>query len=98
MPRAAPTDPVTLAVERRILSGDTFTYSDLCAVVVREGGNETKDRTADRTVQRLRKRGLISFFRQRGSKAPIWTLTEEGHNLKSAVDNLLGLKEAVYGR
>lgn len=64
------------ALEQRMLSGDPFTYGGLSRTrkttfvgddVFRDGDH---DRLIDRTIQRLRRKGLIAFRRD-GSKV-IW--------------------------
>jgi alkylated DNA nucleotide flippase Atl1 len=54
-------------VERRIQSGEPFTYGMLCALL---GGNDT-GRVADKTIQRYRKKGWIQIIGSRG-RAPLW--------------------------
>lgn len=64
------------ALEHRMLNGGPFTYGQLC--VWREkiehnggrGGDE--DRLIDRTIQKLRRQGLIAF--QRAGNATVWNL------------------------
>lgn len=57
-------------LEARMLSGEPFTYVELCM----SRPNNDADRLVDRTIQRLRKRGLIAFKRVRGR--PIWRAVE----------------------
>lgn len=66
------------AIEARMLSGGAFTYKGLSRDrkatftgddVFRDGDH---DRLIDRTIQKLRRRGLIEF--QRVGRDTIWTL------------------------
>lgn len=59
-------------LEARMLSGEPFTYSGLSAArkqtftgedIFRDGDH---DRLIDRTIQKLRRKGLIAFTRERG--------------------------------
>ena len=50
-------------VEARMLSGEPFTYGDLSD---ERGTARDSDRLLDRTIQRLRKRGLIAWRREEG--------------------------------
>lgn len=68
-------------IEARMLSGEPFSYGPLCHVrkmaimedsgdIVRDGDH---DRLIDRTIQKLRRKGLIAFERKAGRV--IWTAT-----------------------
>jgi hypothetical protein len=62
-------------IERRMLSGEPFTYGGLVTARARQGkGGQTgdSDRLIDRTIQKLRRRGLIAFTRANGSV--VWSL------------------------
>ena len=48
-------------LEARMLSGEPFTYGSLCA---EQGDILDKDRTIDKAIQRLRRKGLIAFTRE----------------------------------
>lgn len=48
-------------LEARMLSGEPFTYGGLCA---EQGDTLDKDRTIDKAIQRLRRKGLIAFARE----------------------------------
>lgn len=61
--------PDQQALETRMLSGEPFTYGGLCeayGVAV----EENKSRLIDRTIQKLRRKGLIAYRRERG--AVVW--------------------------
>lgn len=66
------------AVYARIRSGRPFTYLELCGVVMRNGGDEGKYRTADRAIQWHRRKGWIAFERVKGERSPVWSLTDAG--------------------
>lgn len=56
-------------IEARMLSGEPFTYAELCVWRGRAEGNPKwpdSDRRIDRTIQKLRRKGLISFRREGG--------------------------------
>jgi hypothetical protein len=54
-------------VEARILSGEPFTYGALCDWRLGTGDQgENRDRLIDRSIQRLRRKGLIAFKREGG--------------------------------
>jgi hypothetical protein len=63
---------VQTTVERRILSGEPFTYGGLLG----ELGSSDEDRSVDRTIQKFRRRGLISFRRE--GRHVLWTRTADG--------------------
>ena len=65
------------AVEKRMLSGDPFTYGELVAIHAKDGGDEGKDRLVDKTIQRWRRKGWVEICGRRG-KAPLWHLTPLG--------------------
>ena len=63
-------------IEARMLSGQPFTYSGLCALRKQtfEIGSPVHgdhDRLIDRTIQKLRRKGLIAFKREKG--LVVWT-------------------------
>ena len=63
-------------IEARMLSGEPFTYGGLVSrrSKLGEGGVcGDDDRLIDRTIQKLRRRGLISF--QRAGNVTTWSLT-----------------------
>ena len=60
-------------IESRMGNGKPFCLMDLY-IFPQAGFNA--DRIADRAIQRWRKRGWISFERQKG--VPVWSLTETG--------------------
>lgn len=66
-----PSDILT-KVEKRIVSGEPFTYGGLCAL----NPNEAKDRLVDKTLQRWRRNQLITFTRE--GRQVLWSLTELG--------------------
>jgi hypothetical protein len=59
-------------IETRMLSGEPFTYGGLCAwrATAERMPGDTRhydhDRLIDRTIQKLRRKGLIAFTRERG--------------------------------
>lgn len=65
--------PDTTKLEKRMLSGEPFSYGGLC-LSAREGdfGDLGKDgsRKIDATIQKLRKKGKIAFKREGG--ATVW--------------------------
>jgi transcription initiation factor TFIIIB Brf1 subunit/transcription initiation factor TFIIB len=63
-------------LERRLLSGEPFTYGEMCAYARRLGLDEEHHRAVDKTIQRFRKRGWISFVRV--GRSPLWTATAVG--------------------
>lgn len=60
-------------VESRMLSGEPFTYGELCAAFT---SDDDRSRTIDRTIQKFRRKGLITF--ERKGKRIVWTATEAG--------------------
>ncbi|MFG1371538.1 hypothetical protein V5F32_05115 [Xanthobacter oligotrophicus] len=68
--------PVVAAIEARMFDGTPFTYSGLSAVSEVSGGDEARDRVADRTIQKWRRRGWIQMKRE--GREVIWRLTFEG--------------------
>ena len=58
-------------IEDRMRSGEPFTYGDLRAFTLNaaDGG-----RTADKTIQKWRRKGWIEMHGRRG-RAPLWRLT-----------------------
>lgn len=70
------------AIEAVIFSGLPFTYMRLAAINVDHGGDESKDRLADRTLQKHRRKGLIAFTRE--GRAVVWRLTDTGAEAASA--------------
>lgn len=59
--------------------GEPFTYGDLSAINAASGGDEGKDRLADKTIQKWRRNGWIEMHGRRG-RAPLWRLTGLGRN------------------
>ena len=60
------------AIERRMSNGKPFTYGELCRLGPRpvgEGG-----RTADKIIQKWRRKGWIVFTRE--GRNTVWRLTE----------------------
>ncbi|ABS68828.1 hypothetical protein Xaut_3600 [Xanthobacter versatilis] len=80
--------PMATAVENRMMDGTPFTYSGLAAVSEAAGGDEARDRVADRTIQKWRRRGWISF--RRIKREVVWSLTAEGEDEKER-------REAAHG-
>ncbi|AFU87567.1 hypothetical protein CcrKarma_gp050 [Caulobacter virus Karma] len=64
------------AVLARIESGEPFTYAGLSAVNDAAGGNEARDRLADRTIQKYRRKGWITFTRE--GRYVVWRPTPAG--------------------
>lgn len=64
------------ALTKRMLSGEPFTYSELVALNNRHGGREDDDRLADKTIQKWRRAGRISYVRL--GRATYWSLTDLG--------------------
>lgn len=64
-------------IEERMLSGEPFTYGSLCRWRGDQAGNRylsrDDDRLVDRTIQKLRRKGLIAFERVGGKV--IWSPT-----------------------
>lgn len=60
------------AIEARMLSGEPFTYGGMCARF--DVGD--RGRTTDKTIQRLRRRGLISYRRIPG-QGVVWATVEK---------------------
>lgn len=61
------------AIEGRMRSGEPFTYGELCAVGLANGGNENRDRLADKTIQKWRRKGWIEMRGgQVRGRAPLW--------------------------
>lgn len=50
-------------IETRMLSGEPFTYGGLASAFEGQGPGDVS-RLVDRTIQKLRKKGLIAFKRQ----------------------------------
>lgn len=57
-------DDIKQKIETRMLNGQPFTYGDLCAEM-RTAGRDV-DRKIDQTIQKLRKKGKISYSRVGG--------------------------------
>lgn len=66
----------TAAIKKRMITGEAFTYAGLCGISTAQGGDEGKDRNADRAIQRWRKKGWIEFTRE--GRLVVWKLTEKG--------------------
>lgn len=67
---------VRFEIEARMLSGAPFTYSGLMLerVAAGQGGRcGDDDRLIDRTIQKLRRKGLIAFTRE--GRATVWRPT-----------------------
>ena len=64
------------AVTAYIFSGEPFTYADLCGVNLLTGGDEGKDRVADKSIQKWRRKGYIAFTRE--GRNVVWRLTPNG--------------------
>lgn len=64
------------AAVTRMLNGEPFTYAGIGAVVSSCGAHEGRDRIADRTIQRWRRKGWIAFTRE--GRSVVWRLTELG--------------------
>lgn len=75
------TNPEQALWEARMLSGEPFTYGQLCARRRATAAPEDRfkhddhDRLIDRTIQKLRRKGLIAFTRE-GSKV-VWRAVSE---------------------
>ena len=67
---------------QRMLKGDPFTYSSLCVYRgVRLEGRQCaydEDRLVDRTIQKLRKAGKITFTRE--GRSVVWRPVTAQHN------------------
>ncbi|CAM2952938.1 hypothetical protein [Brevundimonas diminuta] len=61
-------------LETRMLSGEPFTYGGLCATYGKEL-NEDRTRVIDKTIQRLRRKGLIAFTRE--GRSTVWRPTQQ---------------------
>jgi hypothetical protein len=66
-------------IERRMVSGEPFTYGELCRL---PGLGRDDDRLADKTIQRWRRKGWISFIRF--DRSPLWSLTDAGRTMLAA--------------
>uniref|UniRef100_A0AB74UM61 Uncharacterized protein n=1 Tax=Caulobacter phage BL57 TaxID=3348355 RepID=A0AB74UM61_9VIRU len=64
------------AVIAQIESGEPFTYHTLSVVNDAAGGNEARDRLADRTIQKYRRKGWITFTRE--GRYVVWRPTPAG--------------------
>ena len=71
-PNATELEKEADTVEARMSRGGPFTYGELCSLL---GGNDN-NRVADKTIQKWRKKGWISYTRERGRV--VWRLTAEG--------------------
>lgn len=67
-----PLERIVEAIE----SGTPFTYGGLSTINDAFGGNESRDRLADRTIQKYRRKGLIEFVRENGRV--VWRPTDAG--------------------
>lgn len=63
-------------IEARMANGRPFTYAELCVLARLHGNHENRSRLCDKTVQRWRRRGLISFTRE--GRSAVWRLTDAG--------------------
>lgn len=67
-------------IERRIMSGEPFTFGDLWQEANEAGGQPRMDtdspnyRLADRTIQKYRRKGLIDWRKEDGKT--VWRLTD----------------------
>ena len=59
------------AIECRMSSGEPFTYGELCRIQPRPFGED--GRTADKTIQKWRRKGWIAFTRE--GRSTVWRLT-----------------------
>ncbi|CCG43355.1 hypothetical protein [Magnetospirillum molischianum] len=59
-------------IENRMLSGEPFTYGDLCRYF---DNGEKHGRLIDQIIQRLRKKGMIAFTRV--GRQVIWKRVEK---------------------
>lgn len=57
----------TTELEARMLSGEPFTYGQLCSQFGEHKFGAGYDRRIDATIQKLRKKGKIAFKREGGS-------------------------------
>lgn len=73
--RAADREPIIAEIERRIFSGEPFTFHDL------HRGIDNAYREADRLIQKHRKKGFIAF--ERRGRDSIWSLTNAGKEEKT---------------
>lgn len=62
-------------LEERMLSGRPFTYMSLCIEL--DSSMMGGARIVDRAIQKLRRKGLIAFHREKGVKSPIWQAVEK---------------------
>lgn len=69
-------------IEARMASGEEFTFQQLWLSFETGNDQENVYRLVDRTIQKWRKAGLISFVRQ-GNRV-IWSLTDEGKSARKA--------------
>lgn len=62
-------------IEARMASGEPFTFGELHSLIDLSD-KERSYRLADRTIQKWRKRGLISFVKN--GRDVVWSLTDSG--------------------
>lgn len=62
-----------MEIENRMRSGEPFTFMHLHSL---SGYQSDTYRLADRTIQKWRRKGWISFVRK--GHTPVWSLTELG--------------------
>jgi hypothetical protein len=67
------------AMKVRMLSGEPWTYGELGSVAIRAGGIE---RDADRYMQKWRRKGWASFWRD--GRRTVWSVTDLGRTVHAA--------------
>lgn len=67
-------DEAKTALEPRMLSGEPFTYGGL-RDAFGDAVREDRTRLIDRTIQKLRRKGLITYRREGG--AVVWRIVQE---------------------
>jgi hypothetical protein len=70
-------------IEKRMLSGEPFTYGELSREFTPGGVEAHNDasRLVDRTIQKLRRKGLIAFTREGGKV--VWRATNQPRGLSA---------------
>lgn len=76
--QAAAREPIIAEIERRIFSGEPFTFHEVSRIA------PGAYREADRLIQKHRKRGFISFVRF--GRDTTWSLTDAGKEVKARRD------------
>lgn len=64
-------------LEARMLSGWSFTYGELRDEF--PGIDEARTRLIDRTIQKLRRKGLIAYQREKG-RGVVWRPSQDPHH------------------